>query len=538
MMELDEHMRSIYDYYGFDFLDYYDNGKWKTKKIPKILVKGETVGSIIAFAAVVFGLYAFMKIIMDTIAVSILGFIWYIIVYIGLVFVAFSVSVIGGIEVYDENGDKKTISMYIYIFLLIIFFDLLLVYNKMRLGHGKGELLGFIQICFLSSVIGYLMSFILRARFSLKSINKCNYIVNEKKKDFDFLEKLSIIVDTTSMKNMGKAVEYYNMLEYEDALVYVRKAMECYLYEWLICCDRTFKDKTKLNISNIVKYYSENCSNYKIIDSLELIHRICNGCAHANVRSKSTIDGSSADLVIKEMFQVLIMGGSVFTSNVERFGILNEQINKYMNKSKKYAESQNVIDVFLNLRKTLECVVNGYMHYYHVVCTYGHGNNLSGHIDVLYEKGYITEKSKSNMHFIRMLGNQGAHQTDTEEIKKMIPAIKVMEDEIKKYKKIIEESDNQYYEELCWDEENISDVDDEDIDDDEDMDDDFEEHNKELFKSYDDYDDEIVESRSRNIFDSDDEEDMTPRDMIHPEEYSDMNHYWDTSRYFDLNKYF
>ena len=179
------------------------------------------------------------------------------------------------------------------------------------------------------------------------------------------------------------------------------------------------------------------------------------------------------------------------------------------------------------------------MHYYHVVCTYGHGNNLSGHIDVLYEKGYITEKSKSNMHFIRMLGNQGAHQTDTEEIKKMIPAIKVMEDEIKKYKKIIEESDNQYYEELCWDEENISDADDdEDIDDDEDMDDDFEERNKELFKSYDDYEDEIVESRSRNIFDSDDEEDMTPRDMIHPEEYSDMNHYWDTSRYFDLNKYF
>lgn len=59
-----------------------------------------------------------------------------------------------------------------------------------------------------------------------------------------------------------------------------------------------------------------------------------------------------------------------------------------------------------------------------------------------------------------------------------------------------------------------------------------------LFKSYDDCDDEIVETRSKNIFDSDDDEDMTPRDMVHPEEYSDMNHYWDTNRYFDLNKYF
>lgn len=46
MLELEKHMRSIYEFYKFDFLDYYENGEWKFKKYTNIAINHSFIWKI------------------------------------------------------------------------------------------------------------------------------------------------------------------------------------------------------------------------------------------------------------------------------------------------------------------------------------------------------------------------------------------------------------------------------------------------------------------------------------------------------------
>lgn len=559
MLELEKHMRSIYEFYKFDFLDYYENGEWKFKKYTNIAINHSFIWKItgVLVALLDFLLFflrlmeeAMSQIDMEAISqTDVFAIFFNFGVYLVWLFVAIIAGSNGKVGVHDENGEKKRVDSSLKRFPIIMFVHFILFYRKLK--YGNDGLMDYILVGFwslvISGLIGFLLDYIFLYRTSkdVNSVTTYNDMVNKKKKDFDFFEKLNSISGTSAIKNMGKAIEYYNSKEYEDALAYVRRALECYLYVWMESRNVTFDDEKQLDVFNIIQYIrkKEGRGYHDFSNKLHEIREKCNRGVHANVGGWDIFMPGTA---IYDMLDILKSDAHMFISNSERLDILNKQIDIYMNKAKKYAEEENASDAYLNLRKTLECIINGYMHFYHVVCTYGHANNLNGHIDVLCEKHYITEQSQSHMHFIRTLGNKGAHRTDIKEIKDLKPSIKMMEEEIEKYQKTIEQSDNQYYEEFSWDEEkNISEEELNGYDEDEEIDDDFDgddfdnDCNKNnVFKSYDDCDDEIVETRSKNIFDSDDDEDMTPRDMVHPEEYSDMNHYWDTNRYFDLNKYF
>ncbi|RGV97032.1 DUF4145 domain-containing protein [Ruminococcus sp. AF14-10] len=200
--------------------------------------------------------------------------------------------------------------------------------------------------------------------------------------------------------------------------------------------------KKLVQIFHIMNYL-ESKKSYDM-ESMHRIREVCNKNVHVMGNGEALTEESTRQLIWDMM---LVSVGRATYDQKEVCDELAEKMNMYSERAQKYALAEKYEDAFLNLRKALECVVHGYIKTHHMICTYGHENSISGYIDLLYEKKYISRQSKENMHRIRGAGNKAVHMKEIKSIKAQLPELLMaMEKEIQLYEqhRMKEENTNEY----------------------------------------------------------------------------------------------
>ena len=249
-------------------------------------------------------------------------------------------------------------------------------------------------------------------------------------------DNLVNINDERIKRYVQNSIELYEEENYEDAIVNVRKLLECFLYTKVEYNNVIFESEKEISVYNIIEYFKQQGEH----DEARQYHQIrkeCNNGAHVLDTAEEYYSREKVKKVLDTMFQVLSSQAQIFNTDEGREELENK-MNVYYERSERFAVKYDYEDSLLNLRKSLECLVYGYMKYYRVICACGHEKNLNGYIDLLCEKGYIDKKSKQVMHYIRALGNKGAHISGVKiSDKELNNLLKRMEGEIIKYRKKI-----------------------------------------------------------------------------------------------------
>lgn len=267
-------------------------------------------------------------------------------------------------------------------------------------------------------------------------------------------------IDSQILQYMANAIRLYSDENYEDSLANVRRSLELYLYARMDYDNIMLEEEAQLTIFGILDYYikqnkfNEVNEGYRhpngyyrdknryedhkdIEEVLKEIRLICNNNVHVSIDiNHEQISDSSVSKILKNMMNILIDDYQIFRGNSFVLSELNDRLETYIKRATEFIDIHNVEDALLNIRKVLECVVKGYLKYYHVCCTYGKEKNVSGYIDLLFEKNMISEQSKANLHKIRVFGNEGAHgKLSKIEENKLELIVDTLKEEIEIYKK-------------------------------------------------------------------------------------------------------
>lgn len=247
-------------------------------------------------------------------------------------------------------------------------------------------------------------------------------------------DNLVNISDKRIKRYIQNSIELYEERNYEDAIVNIRKLLECFLYTKAEYNNVIFENEKELSIYNIIEYFKRNGERDEAC-KYHWIRKQCNSGAHVLDTAEEHYSEENVKEILDTMFWLLSSQTQIFNISEGREALENK-MNVYFERSERYAVKNDYEDSLLNLRKSLECLFYGYMKYYHVICAFGHEMNLNGYIDMLCEKGYIDKKSKQVMHYIRAFGNKGAHISGVNISSKEINnLLKGMKGEIIKYGK-------------------------------------------------------------------------------------------------------
>lgn len=266
--------------------------------------------------------------------------------------------------------------------------------------------------------------------------------LREREKNKEIYERLLTLKDERIVHYINRAIELYNTGDYEDATVNVRKILECFFYAKIEHDNVIFDNEKDLTLYNMIEYYKQKRGEayddeYRKDRSGFCYHDLrvqCNNGAHVANVMRIEYSEEEIRILIYKMIDMVSWQTNVFDGQ-EVCKKYEEKMSWYIERAETYAEKREFEDSLLNLRKSLECIVYGYMKCRHLICAYGHEKNLNGYIDMLCEKGYIEKRDKSIMQHIRAVSNQGAHikksQTTFEELQSMI---KQMKEVIDRYK--------------------------------------------------------------------------------------------------------
>ena len=367
-----------------------------------------------------------------------------------------------------------------------------------------------------------------------EEINQINEKISqdnwENKKKKENVESLIIIQNMQSIQYIADAIDLYNEENYEDAVANIRRALESYLYQRMETEGIIFNDKMELNTFNMIKklQYSKSELNY--------IRKSCNSCVHT-LENDTFIGREQAKYLINTMLVQLISYSEVADRNTNIVEEINKNLETYFERAKTHERRKNEKDSLLNMRKSLECIVRGYMKFNHIICAYGHDKNLNGYIDMLFEQEIISAKSKKAMHEIRMASNKGVHVEKSQTKQPDLHSIIVLlEKEIEIYlesqrKENPEDVVNRMVEyegdeELDDDDDYYYDDYDEDYDDDDE--DDYDEDDYEDDYDYDNY-------WNENAYGEDDDYD---EDEYNPKLYYDVSRRYNPEIRNDINEYY
>lgn len=277
-----------------------------------------------------------------------------------------------------------------------------------------------IKILVLMNVIGWIIGKkrLIKVEKELNDIRKYNDSVFEKRRDKEIdireFNRISEVKDEKIIGYMNKAILLLNNGEYEDSMANVRRALEYDLYKRIESDGEMLVDESKMNIWGYLNFYNNSKKYDSDLETENSIRRVCNTAVHAF--NNINYDDENNDLCMQRGEGCIKNMLSVLSRDCKRFEIIPEQQKKiddniklYEKKSEQYIKNENFEDALLNIRKTLESVVNGYIKAFHIICLYGNEKNLKGYIDLLFEKKIISENSKNNMHNIRMSCNGSAH---------------------------------------------------------------------------------------------------------------------------------
>ncbi|WP_270261620.1 zinc ribbon domain-containing protein [Dorea amylophila] len=283
----------------------------------------------------------------------------------------------------------------------------------------------------------------------LRESDDYNSLINKKnekyKENLRIYESILKIHDEKVINYINKAILLLNDNNYEDCMANVRRALEYDLYKRIEFEGGMLSNSDEMNIWGYINFYKKDDYNLVVENT---IRRECNNAVH--IFNSFNRDKDSDDLYmekgkkcIESILFILAADSAKFEKIQEQQKKIDENIKLYEKKSELHIKTGNFEDALLNIRKTLESVVNGYIKAFHIICLYGHEKNLNGYIDMLSEKKIISEASKTNMHNIRMACNGSAHiNNKTESVSKIQNLIKLMkkEEDIYFNKKDIEDT--------------------------------------------------------------------------------------------------
>lgn len=266
----------------------------------------------------------------------------------------------------------------------------------------------------LSSICGFIaracLSGVCKREISIwRSVAEYNENLYQSMQEKERMYPLHQMLEHKVIQPVMKAIRYYNEENYEDALANVRKSLEFYLREKLLYNNVFFSETEEISIFNLIVYFAKKDDFFEPA-ALHEVRRNCNQGVHVLRNELDTSsDREKTKRSIKIMLEYISEAQSILMSNEEYLTRMGHQITLYVEKADKHIECGEYEDALLNFRQILECVVNGYMHHFSIVCTYGYSTDLSGFIDTLFANRCITEKSQKNMHYIRKMGNKSAH---------------------------------------------------------------------------------------------------------------------------------
>ena len=412
--------------------------------------------------------------------------------------------------------------------------EILGIILEVILGYFPGIfiLADIVGVCFSQFIFGKTHKILINNLKEIEVYNTELYYLKEKREKYNLLK---IIENSESIKYMENAIRYFYEGEYEDSLSNVRHSLEVYLSEKMEN-DNIFYIKEKdITIYSMINYLKSKEEYDDIVDCLQSIRCTCNLGVHVienDLYDKEWWKNKTEE-VINKMLDILSSEYQIFVFNLERFKKIEEKIDVYLKRSEELFKRNEKADGLLNTRRALECLVNGYMHYFHLICTYGYQNDLAGYIDVLFNKAYITDKTKNNLHYIRKLGNESAHGNCVSIKNEQINSVlKKMRLEVEIYKKAVLQPNESGYE--AWDlesEEKYNYTSDEE---EYWYDETYQDNRDDYYECFNESDEEEED----NFYDQFDEEYHTPYELAHPEAYWDMDRFNDPSRLFDVENYF
>ena len=365
--------------------------------------------------------------------------------------------------------------------------------------------------------------------------------IREKKYKLKFYEDVMSIKDNRILHYINKSITLYNQEFYEDAIAAVRKTLECYLYDILEHYNVMVREEQEIQIYNIIQYLESKKSKWDYgTESMHEIRKTCNSSIHVSGDRSDVTKEKTEELIISMMRECRPLYDTDIYDGEEVRKNLEEKMYVYLERAKKYISMNDYEDALLNLRKSLECVVHGYLKLHHMICTYGREDNMSGYIDALFDKNYIGQHSKQNMHKIRDIGNKSVHMKEITGVQNtMNKVMALMEEEIKVYeshKRSIDEEfeyveiDDDIKKEISVSEYEEDEVEQEDIE----QEDSGYYKNDEVYVEYND------NANNRQY----EEEERMPSELNDPEKYwdptrrndpvvqTDPEEYWNTGIYF------
>ena len=349
----------------------------------------------------------------------------------------------------------------------------------------------------------------------------------EREKNKEKVESLITIQNMQLIQYIADAIDLYNEENYEDAVANIRRALESYLYQRMETEGIIFNEKMELNTFNMIKKLKQNKFE------LNYIRKNCNSCVHT-LENDTFIEREEAQNLINKMLDELFSYSKEACINTNIVEEINKNLEKYFERAKIHARRKNEKDSLLNIRKSLECIVRGYMKFNHIICAYGHDKNLNGYIDMLFEQEIISSKSKKAMHEIRMASNKGAHveknQTKQPDLHSIIV---LLEKEIEIYLESQRKEKPEDVVNRMVEYEGNDELDDQD--DDDDYYDDYYDYDDEWNGNTHDDDDDYDDCWDENAYGTDDDDDY---DDYNPKAYYDVSRAYNPEIQFNPNEYY
>lgn len=398
-MQMKKDMEEIADFYNLKELE-----KYEEPQIPGIYKNGIAYILSYLLSGIVYVYF------IANMTGSILGGIWAAIGYIAMSY--FCLSIADGLTLRRESKNEtvtvyNTVGAYISAIASLIIIVIasesdmsimhFLVLSNIMLFLARG--LGFLAGCVGTHLLNPMNGQNLEELY--KKINEKDCVIGRLK----VLEQY----DIQPINYMANALRLYKEGNYDDATANVRRTLEWYIYLQIELRDIIFTEENEINIYNMIKKLDREYE-----EDLSYIRKTCNSCAHA-LTGASSMSQSEVHHLIEKMLDELTGYPVIKYDQVSyitcgvNIEYNNADMRKFFERAQNHVKRGNEKDGLLNIRKTLECIVRGYIKFNHIICSYGHEKNLNGYIDMLFEKKIISEKSKSSMHKIRMASNKGAH---------------------------------------------------------------------------------------------------------------------------------
>lgn len=212
-------------------------------------------------------------------------------------------------------------------------------------------------------------------------------------------------------KHINEAWSYFLKGWYDECSSHLRKVIRWMILTKVDAEHIIFTGDVMPSIGELIeRFYGKN-GMWTYHDDMQLINKVGNNASHAFGQREEYYTPSLDKCC--SLFRGIANVIPFFFSDcrIQHYlKIADTDVRGYLENFDELIYDGKYNDAAINVRRTLELVVRKYFDKYAIRCLCGHSRDLCGYIDLLNEKQYISEQSKTNMHEIRCITNDGAHE--------------------------------------------------------------------------------------------------------------------------------